>query len=52
MLDTRHQETGNMCVMVVLTNPDKYMNKTKCFRLRLSDEVGTERDPETDLRLT
>ena len=26
-------------------------NKTKYFRLRLSDEVGTER-PETDLRLT
>ena len=28
-----------------------YINKTKYFRLRLSDEVGTER-PETDLRLT
>ena len=27
------------------------VNKTKYFRLRLSDEVGTER-PETDLRLT
>ena len=27
------------------------LNKTKYFRLRLSDEVGTER-PETDLRLT
>ena len=27
------------------------MNKTKYFRLRLSDEVSTER-PETDLRLT
>ena len=26
-------------------------NKTKYFRLRLSDEVGTER-PETDLRQT
>ena len=26
-------------------------NKTKYFRLRLSDEVGTE-TPETDLRLT
>ena len=28
-----------------------FHNKTKYFRLRLSDEVGTER-PETDLRLT
>ena len=28
-----------------------FVNKTKYFRLRLSDEVGTER-PETDLRLT
>ena len=28
-----------------------YFNKTKYFRLRLSDEVSTER-PETDLRLT
>ena len=28
-----------------------FSNKTKYFRLRLSDEVGTER-PETDLRLT
>ena len=27
------------------------INKTKYFRLRLSDDVGTER-PETDLRLT
>ena len=28
-----------------------FYNKTKYFRLRLSDKVGTER-PETDLRLT
>ena len=36
--------------LVIQVN-DHLMNKTKYFRLRLSDEVSTER-PETDLRLT
>ena len=34
---------------LTMLSPDK--NKTKYFRLRLPDEVSTER-PETDLRLT
>ena len=37
--------------MMKMERSEIYQNKTKYFRLRLSDEVGTER-PETDLRLT
>ena len=38
-------------LLFLLFVPEIQMNKTKYFRLRLSDKVGTER-PETDLRLT
>ena len=44
-----HQQSLADTIKILIL--DNFKNKTKYFRLRLSDEVSTER-PETVLRLT